>query len=150
MEESIRTEVQQLSKATENAVSDIQSVTGLLEEKIALLGDLSNSTVNKTSAVAGEIDDRHNALLQISTELQSALKSLGTEIAEQSDNIRNQTDLALNQFGEVGEMMKSSLKTFRKLRPLSFRKAKYPKRLWLSNSAISAARLPKSKKSKAS
>ncbi|MFR1031749.1 MAG: hypothetical protein ACLSE6_04220 [Alphaproteobacteria bacterium] len=31
---SIRTEVQQLSKATENAVSDIQSVTGLLEEKL--------------------------------------------------------------------------------------------------------------------
>ena len=71
-----------------------------------MLGTLGSATVTQTSAVAGEIDARHNTLLQISDNLQNSLRALGAEIAEQSDNVRNQTDLAINQFGEIGNMMK--------------------------------------------
>ncbi len=106
VEDNIRAEVSELSQATDGVAEKLQNVIDGLSQKVQVLNNLSTETISKTDSVYAEIDNKQTKLQQISTDLQSSLKTLGASLAEQSDNIRNQTDLALLQFGEVGDMMK--------------------------------------------
>ena len=106
VEESIREGITQLSQTTSGASTQIQNVVDLFAQKTQQLNELSTTLVSQTENAVANIENKNNTLQHISTDIQNSMNLLGNTIAEHSDNIRNQTDLALLQFGEVGEMMK--------------------------------------------
>ncbi len=105
-EESIRNCINHLSDSTASASEQIQNVADLLTQKAQNINNASADIVSRTDTAVANIEGKNNGLQQIAETIQNTLNSLGNTIAERSDNIRNQTDLALLQLGEVGEMMK--------------------------------------------
>ena len=105
-EDSIRDGAKQLLETTNGANQQIQNVVDSFVERAQQLNEISAEIIEQTNVSTSNIDEKNNNLQQILSGIQSSITSLGNMFTENSDNIRNQTDLALLQLGEVGEMMK--------------------------------------------
>lgn len=106
VEEGIQAQVDVLHQSASASITDIQQVTSLLEEKLNRLNTLSADAADRTTNVVTVIDDKHNQLLDISSELQNSLQALSTEITALSENARTQADNSLLSFNEVDAAMR--------------------------------------------
>ena len=94
-----------MNSKSEAAVSRINEVVATLDNETAKLGALTDAAVEKTSAVASDIEEKRNYLRTLADEVTVSLQKLNQQLGENADGVNIQTKVSIEQLDKVAEIM---------------------------------------------